>query len=97
MGHFNSPEFRVISDERAHRTNMKDFAGGLLAFFASNPTVRTFRAVVVCSDCKKRWERKVRFDEPKMPEAFDHLMREAQLHAGLYEHKAVNLHLETVS
>ncbi len=96
-GHFTSPAFKVISDERAHQTNMKDFAAGLLAFFASHPGVHRFRAVVVCSDCDRRWERKVSMKDRKLSEAFDHLMREAQLHSGLYEHKAINLSMETVS
>jgi hypothetical protein len=96
-GHFTGPEFKVISDERAHQTNMSDFAKGLMSFFAEHPGVWRFRAVVVCCDCDKRWERKVSMRDKKLPEAFDHLMREAQLHAGLYEHKAINLRLESLS
>jgi hypothetical protein len=97
VGHFNSPEFRCIADERAHATNMSDFGKGLMSFFLEHKAVSKFRAVVVCSDCDRRWERKVSMRDKSLPEAFDHLMREAQLHAGLYEHKAINLRLETVS
>jgi len=95
-GHFSGPVFRRIADERAHNENMSDFAKGLLAFFVQHPGVSRFRAVVKCDDCSKRWERKVQLRDRKLDEAFDHLMREAQLHAGLYEHKGVNLHLEAL-
>jgi hypothetical protein len=82
--------FREKLAERNHAEDVKALAMAL-------PLGATrVRARVKCAECGKVWERKVRISDPRAPEAFEELVKNARLHEGLYDHRPVELTMEAL-
>lgn len=80
-----------IKQKLAERNHAEDIKALAMALPLGASRVR---ARVKCAECSKAWERKVRLSDPKAPEAFEELLKNARIHEGLYNHRPVELTLE---